>query len=196
MLEGLLLGWASGVAMLGIGVALAIALGLYDVSATVPHRPWLGWVIHRTMIRSVMVRAAEATPHAFADSEIVGGFQLYKAYCVACHGGPGIARARWVEGLTPTPPYLLDAARQWSPSQLHFIIANGVKMTAMPGWKLTLSNRDIWNLVAFVEALHGMSRETYLCLRATEERPKPPIAHPGIEDSRFRTMKTCRFPGK
>jgi hypothetical protein len=80
--------------------------------------------------------------------------------------------ASWVDGLTPTPPYLFDAARQWSPSQLHFIIANGVKMTAMPAWKLTMSDQDIWSLVAFTHELRGISQRSFPCMRAAQPKPK------------------------
>jgi mono/diheme cytochrome c family protein len=176
LLAGLLLGWASGLAALGIGAAIMIGFGLYDVSATTPHMPWFGWLVHRTMIRSVKVRATEMAPRSFTQAQLTRGFQLYESHCAVCHGGPGISRARWVDGLTPTPPYLLGAARQWSPSQLHFIIANGVKMTAMPGWKLTLSGQDIWSLVAFTQGLRGMSQRTYLRMRAAQTKPKPPAA--------------------
>lgn len=167
LFAGLLLGWASGLAALGTGGAIVILFGLYDVSATTPHVPWFGWLVHRTMIRSVKLRATEVVPRRFTQVQLTRGAHLYESHCAVCHGGPGISRARWVDGLTPTPPYLLDAARQWSPSELHFIIANGVKMTAMPAWKLTLSDQEIWSLVAFVQGLRGMSQRAYLRLRAT-----------------------------
>jgi hypothetical protein len=64
------------------------------------------------------------------------------------------------------------AARQWSPSQLHFVIANGVKMTAMPAWKLTLSDQDIWSLVAFTHELRGISQRSFPCMRAAQPKPK------------------------
>jgi len=167
LLIGVVLGWASGAAAIAIGAAVVISLGLFDVSATTPHLRWFGWLVHRTMIRSVQVRASNNAPHRFSTGDVAKGFRLYDAHCAVCHGGPGISRAHWVDGLTPTPPYLLDAARQWSPSEVHFIVANGIKMTAMPGWKLSLSDRDIWNLAAFVGALHGMSAASYLHLRET-----------------------------
>jgi mono/diheme cytochrome c family protein len=157
-----MLGWLSGAAALAMGAAGCIALGVFDVAATTPQTDWTSWITHRTMIRSVKMRAgAPEGSQNFSRTQVESGFRLYETHCVECHGGPGISRAGWTAGLKPTPPYLLDTAREWSPSQLHFIIANGVKMTAMPGWKLRLSDNAIWSLVAFVKALRGMSRTDY-----------------------------------
>lgn len=165
----MLLGWLSGGAALAIGAAGFIALGVFDVAATTPQTDWTSWITHTTMIRSVKMRAGAPgrSPDLF-QAQVQRGFRLYQTHCVECHGGPGISRADWTAGLNPTPPYLLDTAREWSPSQLHFIIANGVKMTAMPGWKLRLSDNDIWSLVAFVKALRGMSRADYQRLGAAQ----------------------------
>jgi mono/diheme cytochrome c family protein len=91
-------------------------------------------------------------------------------------GGPGISRADWAAGLNPTPPYLLDAAREWSPAQLHFIIANGVKLTAMPGWKLRWSDNDIRGLVAFVTTLRGMSPADYRRMAAVQSHTESAAA--------------------
>jgi len=159
---GVLLGWLSGGAALAIGAAAFIALGVFDVAATTPQTDWTSWITHTTMMRSVKMRAGVSERlQNISRGQGERGVQLYEIHCVQCHGGPGISRADWTAGLNPTPPYLLDTAREWSPFQLHFIIANGVKMTAMPGWKLRLSDNDIWSLVAFVRALRGMSRADY-----------------------------------
>jgi mono/diheme cytochrome c family protein len=170
---GVLLGWLSGGAALAVGATGFIALGMFDVAATTPQTDWTSWITHTTMIRSVKMRAG-APPRSqnLPRAQVERGSRLYESHCVACHGGPGISRADWTAGLNPTPPYLLDTAREWSSSQLHFIIANGVKMTAMPGWKLRFSDQDIWSVVAFVKALRGMSRAYYLRIGAALSHPE------------------------
>jgi mono/diheme cytochrome c family protein len=170
---GVLLGWLSGGAALAVGAAAFIALGIFDVAATTPQTDWTSWITHTTMIRSVRMRVgAPKRSQDLFPGQVERGFRLYESHCVECHGGPGISRADWTAGLNPTPPYLLDTAREWSPSQLHFIIANGVKMTAMPGWKLRISGQDIWSLVAFLKVLRGMSRAEYFRIGAARSRPE------------------------
>jgi mono/diheme cytochrome c family protein len=148
-----------------IGGAI-IGLGLYDVSATKPHGLLTAWVLHTTMIHSVRARANyQASPRQFSTGQVREGFALYEDHCVMCHGGPGVARPKWVMGLEPTPPYLLDAARRWSPAELRFIIKNGVKMTAMPAWGRSRSEEEITSLVAFLENLPAITPDTYRAMR-------------------------------
>jgi mono/diheme cytochrome c family protein len=71
-----------------------------------------------------------------------------------------------VNGLNPQPPYLLDAGRRWSPSQLYWIIRNGIKMTGMPAWRESMSDPEIRDTVALVEAMEQLPPQTYLRWRA------------------------------
>jgi len=72
--------------------------------------------------------------------------------------------------MTPTPPYLVDAADRWTPAQLHFIIAGGVKMTGMPAWGTTLSDGQISDLVNFLEVMPYTTGSDYQRLRAANAK--------------------------
>jgi mono/diheme cytochrome c family protein len=147
-----------------------VELGLYDVRATRPHNAFVAWATHTTMIHSVRSRAGQTPPPRLTPAEVQAGFRLYAAHCAVCHGAPAVSRAPWVSGMTPTPPYLIDAAHRWTPAQLRFIIAGGVKMTGMPGWSTILSDREMSDLVAFLEAAPYMSGPEYQRLRATSAK--------------------------
>jgi len=75
--------------------------------------------------------------------------------------------------MTPTPPYLLDSARRWTPGQLYYVVDHGVKMTGMPAWGEVLSQQDVWRVVAFLEALPHLSATDYARMRAAQARPVP-----------------------
>jgi mono/diheme cytochrome c family protein len=164
-------------ALVAIGLTAALIggaivfFGIYDISASKPHSALTAWALHTTMTNSVAARANYKTaPRQFSAEQAREGFALYEDHCAMCHGGPGIARPKWVMGLEPTPPYLVDAARQWSPAELRFIIKNGVKMTAMPAWGLSRSDEEITSLVAFLENLPAITPEQYRALQA--QRPR------------------------
>jgi mono/diheme cytochrome c family protein len=165
-----LLGWvAGGATALVVGVTGALVViygGLFDAAASTPHLPIVAWATHSAMKSSVRVRAQGiAAPATFTQAQVLAGLADYDRSCAACHGGPGVARARWAGDMTPTPPYLLDAARRWTPAQLDWIVDNGVKMTAMPAWGEIRSPQQVWDLVAFLEALPNLSRADYARLR-------------------------------
>jgi len=171
-------GWVlGGLTALVVGTAVALWVifsGAFDATASTPHLAPVAWATHTAMIHSIRARAAGVkAPSRFTEAQVVAGFAEYDLRCAACHGGPGVPRATWAAAITPTPPYLLDAARRWSPGELYFIVNNGVKMTAMPAWGEVERPDQVWDLVAFLEALPGLSAGNYARLRASAAPPRP-----------------------
>jgi mono/diheme cytochrome c family protein len=148
-----------------IGLAVVLT-GTFDISATTPHSRLVAWGLHATMLRWVEVHSPRSeTPPAFTAQQVDAGFRDYDVACVACHGGPGVNRAEWVKGLNPTPPYLLDVTTRLSPAELHTILHRGVKMTAMPAWGATRTDAQLWDLVAFLEAMPSLTPADYARMR-------------------------------
>ena len=162
------LGWAlAGIVATGLGgiilAAAVLEFGLFNVAASTAHLPEVTWFVHRVMIHSVQHRARGiSAPASVAPSEVAAGYCEYRAHCQMCHGGPGVARDKWANGVNPPPPYLVDSRARWTTNQLYWIVSNGVKMTAMPAWSASMSNRQIWSVVSFVETAPKLSAGTYL----------------------------------
>ncbi|MEO7027415.1 MAG: cytochrome c [Caulobacteraceae bacterium] len=171
-----LLAWAVGGALAGAAALSVVELGLFDTTASEPHWPLVSWGAHRTFINSVKLRAGKIDRPVFTAAEIHAGFGEYEHDCVMCHGGPGVARAEFVRGMTPTPPFVIDSARRWTPAQLYWILGQGVKMSAMPGWRATRTNVQIWDLVAFLEALPSLTPRDYAGMRASAAANKDGLA--------------------
>jgi mono/diheme cytochrome c family protein len=157
-----------------------IKSGLYNVGAAKPHTKLTFWVTNETMIRSVKRHARSVAPPArFTAAQAVRGFCEYEAHCVACHGAPAVAREQWVGGLEPQPPYLLDATHKFTSAELFWIAKNGIKMTGMPSWKDEMSDRQIWDVVAFLEASRRrLPSDAYLKWRASKRCAAPPSRMP------------------
>jgi mono/diheme cytochrome c family protein len=166
----LLIGWLAGVATVafagGVAAALILFGGIYNTGADNPHLRIVAWAFHQTMTSSVRRRTEPLPGDAPSHADILAGMRDYEAHCIACHGGPGIARARWTSALLPTPPYLLDSARRWSPGELTTIVRDGVKMTAMPAWGEIEPKRGLTNLVAFLVAMQRLTPAQFARLRA------------------------------
>jgi mono/diheme cytochrome c family protein len=161
-----------------VAVLLYIAVGGYDVAASIPHQGLVYWATKTMMTRSVKLRARNIqAPAGFSRAQVLAGFRTFDAHCVSCHGAPGTGgREASADGMTPIPPYLVDAPRQWSPGELYWIIRNGVKMTGMPAWDRTCTDREIWELVAFLQAFPEMNAAAYRDLRASSPPPAPGAA--------------------
>ena len=171
-----LAGGATAGLIAGIGALAIVEFGLYNTAASQPHNKFVSWALHKTFERSVARRAEAGVAPEFTQARIVAGFKRYQTDCMTCHGGPGVARAEWVKGLEPTPPFLLNSGEQWSSQQLHSILAHGVKMSAMPSWGETRSNEQIWDLVAFLKALPRMSPAQFAEMQRKFPSQKSPPA--------------------
>lgn len=177
---------------LAIGALIAIVLivplgayafvksGLFNVGASSPHTKFTTWLTHETMIHSVRRRGSGIEPPPWTGAAaLVAGFCSYEAHCVACHGAAGVARQSWVGGMEPQPPYLLDETRRFTPGELFWIVKNGIKMTGMPRWGDSLSDREIWDIIAWLEAGKSLPPQTYLRWRGERRCPRSAPILPG-----------------
>jgi cytochrome c len=145
-----------------LGAFAFVKSGIYNVGASRPHTKFTTWLTHETMIHSVRRQASGLmVPPAVSQAQVLTGFCAYEAHCVACHGAAGVARRKWVSGMEPSPPYLLDITQQFTPQQLFWITQNGIKMTGMPSWRDSMTDDKIWDVVAFLEAMPTMDSAQY-----------------------------------
>ena len=162
-----IVGVGAGMGLIGLAGLATVELGLFDTTSTKPHAALIAWATHETFIHSTRLRAGDLKmPAVFTAAEVQAGGKEYVADCEMCHGGPGTYRARWVRGMTPTPPFLLDTAERFTPAQLYWIIAQGVKMTSMPAWIETRTPAQIWDIVAFVSTLPKQTPAEYARMKA------------------------------
>ena len=165
-----------------LGVYAFVKSGIYNVGASHPHTKSTEWITHETMIHSVRRNAASIdVPESMSSRQLVAGFCAYETHCVACHGAPAIAREQWVSGMEPSPPFLLDSTTRFTPRQLFWIVKNGIKMTGMPSWRDSMSDDQIWTVVALLEAMRTLPPQTYsrwrsqrMCGGAGGPWPQPP----------------------
>lgn len=160
-------GGGSAFFAMAVGALVVVEGGLFNATASTPHLRVVAIGAHTAFIRSVQVRARHIrAPARFTATEVTAGFRDYDRSCVACHGAPGVSNADWAQAMTPPPPYLEDMARRWTPAQLDWIVGQGAKMTAMPAWAEVRTDGEVWNLVAFLEALPYLTAKDYARMRA------------------------------
>ena len=90
---------------------------------------------------------------ASREAQAAGG-ALFAANCAICHGADADGRGQRREGMNPPPANL--TLPPWSDpanaGRTFLAIRDGVRGTAMPSWR-TFSDRQIWELVAFITSL-------------------------------------------
>lgn len=142
---------------------LFIYSGIYNVAADDPHARPVRWVLETTRYQSVDRRADDVAVPAdlSAQARLERGAMSYQAMCQVCHLAPGIEPTPVHRGLNPEPPPLAEEGAGMPPARLFWIVKHGFKMTGMPAWGESHSDEELWDIVAFLQKLPGMSAEEY-----------------------------------
>jgi mono/diheme cytochrome c family protein len=144
-----------------LGAALFVESGLYNIGADDHHTKAVLALITQLRDRSIAARLDSIKPQLAPTSAMIkSGAGHYASLCVGCHLGPGLAKSDLRTGLYPHPPNLAQEEIQES-RRTFWIIKHGIKMSAMPAWSKTLDDDAIWDVVAFVRKMPGMSPEDY-----------------------------------
>lgn len=161
-----LLALIGALAIIGaIATAVFFFGGFYSV-AQVEEKGVVGWALATVRGASVTRHASEApAPPATLDdpAAVQAGARAYaSAGCANCHGGPGVGWAKFSEGLQPAPADLKAMARERTPSELFWVVKNGIGFTGMPSFGAAgATDQDIWSIVAFVRKLPSVSDADY-----------------------------------
>jgi cytochrome c553 len=152
------------IALAGFGFA---GLGFVPVDARGGHLPITNWFLHFTMRRAVKLQARGIdVPPNLGDALMQRrGAGIYAVGCASCHGAPGQPQALAGTLMTPPAPALTrELVGKWNAAELFWIVQNGIKYTAMPGWSALHREDEIWPVVAFLLALPHLDVRSYRAL--------------------------------
>ena len=105
---------------------------------------------------AVQARIAREAPTkaAFPASEenLVAGAKIYREQCVECHGQPGSPPSVASKGMYPPPPQFFERKVMGNDpvGQNYWIVANGIRLTGMPGYRQSLSEQQLWQVSQFL----------------------------------------------
>ncbi|HTL62643.1 MAG TPA: c-type cytochrome [Nitrospira sp.] len=83
-------------------------------------------------------------------------------HCAICHGNDGSGQTPIGKNVYPKAPDLrLTETQSMSDGELFWVIHNGIRFTAMPGWGTGDPEKDLdsWRLVHFIRHLPQLSQE-------------------------------------
>jgi putative copper resistance protein D len=86
------------------------------------------------------------------DTPLARGKAVYEQHCLACHGAQG--RGDGYPFLKPPPADLGAAAtRSKTDADLLITIRHGHPDTAMGSWRFALTEKEVWDVLAYVRTL-------------------------------------------
>ncbi len=108
----------------------------------------------RTSLEATLDRLAptEPNPVALSDGNLLSGVGLFAKNCAVCHGAANGTRSPIAKGLYPQPPQMATDGVEDDPEGKSFWkIKHDIRLTGMPSFGATLSDKHIWTLALFLK---------------------------------------------
>ena len=82
------------------------------------------------------------------ETNLVAGAHVYVEHCAVCHGLPGKEQTAIAKGEFPRPPHLFKGkgVTDDEPGETYWKVANGIRLTGMPGFNQELGTTQIWQV--------------------------------------------------
>jgi thiosulfate dehydrogenase len=155
MLKGMLLGIALTLVVALIGVYSLVQSGLIPANADAKSSRLETWMA-RTSLDATLHRDApkEENPVALTEQNLIDGVHLFARNCAACHGSAkgDKSPSPIAKGEYPPPPQLATDGVEDDPEGDSFWkIKHGIRLTGMPSFGYSLTDREIWTLALFLK---------------------------------------------
>jgi thiosulfate dehydrogenase len=135
-------------AAVAAGVYLYFADGLAPVATGAAPIPFERELAKIALHAKLKKEIPATTPIEGNEANYLSGAQAYLTNCAVCHGLPGKPPTAIARGEFPAPPELLKGTGVTDDpaGETFWKVANGIRLSGMPGFKQSLSETQIWQI--------------------------------------------------
>jgi thiosulfate dehydrogenase len=158
MFKGLVSGFVLTIAGALLIGYIVVRSGVIPANADSPPGALEIWMAS-TSLEATMDREApqQQNPIALTDQNLLEGVRLFARNCAVCHGAAGGTASPIAKGLYQKPPQLASEGVEDDPEGESFWkIKHGIRLTAMPSFRDTLNDREIWTLSLFLKHMNQL----------------------------------------
>jgi thiosulfate dehydrogenase len=161
----LVFGVVLGAAVLALSVYFYFASGRAPVATSAPPMPFEKRLAHQALNARIDREMPKTVPIPADEPNLAAGARLYREHCAVCHGLPGQKQTPIAAGMYPLPPKLMEGkgVTDDEPGESYWKVANGIRLTGMPGFRSALSEPELWQvslLVAHADKLPPSVRDS------------------------------------
>lgn len=151
-----------------------IVTGVISPRADEPIPPLERWAA-KTSLRAYLKKNLPKTENplkASSELDLKAGAKLYVDNCAFCHGYANGSTSKTANGLYRKPPMI--AGEDWSQDEdalVYWFIDRGVKLTGMPSYRKTLTEKEIWQIVLFIKSMKQLPPNVESYWKEAAEHP-------------------------
>jgi thiosulfate dehydrogenase len=173
LIKPFILGAITGVLLLVTVVCLYFMTGMAPAAtsaAPMPLEHFLAKAALHARIGREMPKPVSFMPD---EGNYLEGARIYREDCAVCHGLPGIPQSAISKGLFPEAPQLFKGkgVTDDEPGETYWKVVNGIRLTGMPGFKKSLSDRQAWQVTFLLAHADKLSDQLRAVLTAPLEQP-------------------------
>jgi thiosulfate dehydrogenase len=156
--KGVFFGIVAALVLLAAGAYCYFALGLAPVATASRPMPFEKLLAGHALHAAVAKAAGVPSPVPPTEPNLMGGAMVYRENCAVCHGLPGKEMTAIAKGMFPKVPQLFHGTGVTDDpvGETFWKVQNGIRLTGMPGFKDSLSEKEMWQvsqLVALADKL-------------------------------------------
>jgi thiosulfate dehydrogenase len=146
--KAFIVGVIIGLILIPAGVYVYFSGGYAPVSTSSEPMPFEKLLARKGLNARVDKEAPKNAPIQADEANLAAGAQTYKENCAVCHGVPGQPATPIANGMYPKPPQLFHGkgVTDDPAGETYWKVANGIRMTGMPGYRKTLSDTQMWQV--------------------------------------------------
>ena len=124
------------------------ASGRAPVATTDVTMPFEGILARKALHARIDKEMPKTVPIAADEAAYMAGAAIYREHCAVCHGIPGAEQSAIARGMFPKPPHLFrgKGVTDDEPGETYWKVANGIRLTGMPGFKSSLTETQLWQV--------------------------------------------------
>jgi thiosulfate dehydrogenase len=143
-----ILGALTSLVILAATVSLYFLAGIAPVATNAAPMPLEHFFAKAALNSRISRERPKSVPVAADDTNCLAGAKIYRDNCAICHGLPGAPSSAIAKGLFPEAPALFNGkgVTDDDPGETYWKVMNGIRLTGMPGFRQSLSEREAWQV--------------------------------------------------
>jgi mono/diheme cytochrome c family protein len=168
-----LLGAATSVILLVAGVSLYFLMGIAPVATASAPMPLEDFFAKAALRARISRERPKFAPFTADEANYLEGARVYREDCAVCHGLPGVAQSSIAKGMFPEAPQLFrgKGVTDDEPGETYWKVVNGIRMTGMPAFRQSLSERQAWEVTLMLAHADALSNPVRAALTVPAEQP-------------------------
>jgi len=152
VMKQFILGFVAALVLIVVGGYAYLALGLAPVATAAPPLPFEKRITSIALNARIDKEAPKSSPIPASEEAYAAGAKVYRDHCAVCHGLPGQEQTAIAKGQFPKPPELFKrkGVTDDPVGETYWKVANGIRLTGMPGFIDSLSTEQMWQVSLFL----------------------------------------------